>query len=102
MMDERRAVSDGRPGGAPGRVDLLPRHRGHRPGRVLASLLGTLVVLALVVGVAGVVGVRNGWIEIAPGGGTRTASAAGEVGASAFAPRADSLAAVAPAAVPAP
>jgi murein DD-endopeptidase MepM/ murein hydrolase activator NlpD len=69
---------------------------------VLARLLGSLVVLGTLVVVAGIVGVRNGWIEIEPGGGVDTASAAGEVGARGFVSPADSLAAVAPAAVPAP
>jgi murein DD-endopeptidase MepM/ murein hydrolase activator NlpD len=77
-----------------------PARRPARSGRILGKLLGTLVVLGLLVVVAGVVGIRNGWVVIAPGGGARTASVAGEVNARALASPADSLAA--PAAVPAP
>ncbi|MGZ8455856.1 MAG: M23 family metallopeptidase [Gemmatirosa sp.] len=107
-MGERRAAGHDRHRDTVGREDPsireAPSRRSspaaRRSGRALTTLLAALVVLTALVVLAGVVGTRQGWIEIERGG-MRTASTAGEVGARALVSPADSLTA-APAAVPAP
>lgn len=96
-MSERRAVSgDGGPRHETS--GLATRSLGaRRSGRVVAGVLAALVALAAVAVLVGVVGTRQGWIEVQRGA---TDVAAGEVAARGLV-AGDSLGAL-PAAVPAP
>jgi murein DD-endopeptidase MepM/ murein hydrolase activator NlpD len=108
-MGEQRAAGDDRNGSAVRREDPTTREASprrsplaaRRSGRVLTTLLASLVALTALVVLAGVVGTRKGWIVVERGV-VRTASTAGEVRARGFVSPADSIAAAAPAAVPAP